>query len=476
MYSKNRLADMSENKVQIKISQQSTHDTIKNKSYSIMITGATGFIGTRLISHLSKLGYSVKGMSRRSLSDTVNVKYVQTDVFDVTQLENTLTGIEVAYYLLHSMEGSKDHWKEFASREKIQAQNFIAAATKAGVKRIIYLGGLVNDSLDLSPHMKSRKEVGEILASGNIPLTELRASLIIGAQGGSYAMLRYLVERLPVMVCPSWVKSLAQPIAVDDVIEYLSGCMIHPETVGKIYEIGGKDKMTYEQLMRVYAKYLNKKLFVIEIPFLTTRLSSYWVDLITPVKASLARPLIDSLVHDTVVTDNSITKIIPLQLKSVRDAIDVATKEIRENPPTTPIREERTGFKVNQKLLLVSLIAMAIVGTTYYWLDDRTELFEPIWILAGVLWYITIIAAIVFVKSKTRLGFLIGGILSWITLAFWLFDNFYVVFETSLIIDKPNELITIRNFIWAALSTLAVIASHNTFHKIIDYQYKGKPI
>jgi hypothetical protein len=252
--------------------------------------------------------------------------------------------------------------------------------------------------------------------------------------------------------------------------------MTHDETAGKIYEIGGKDKMSYEQLMRVYAKYLNKKLFVMEIPFLTTRLSSYWVDLITPVKASLARPLIDSLVHDTVVTDDSITKIIPLRLKSVKDAIDIATKEIRENPPMTPLREERTGFKINQKLLLASLIAMAVVGTTFYWLDDRSELFEPIWILAGVLWYIAIIAAIVFVKSKTRLGFLIGGILSWITLAFWLFDNFYVVFETSLIIDRPNELITIRNFIWAALSSIAVIASHNTFHKIIDYQYKGKPI
>ncbi|MGI9566525.1 MAG: NAD(P)H-binding protein [Nitrosopumilus sp.] len=441
-----------------------------------MVTGATGFIGARLILHLSKIGYSVKGMSRRIIRDTPNVKYVQADVFDVEQLEGALSGIEVAYYLLHSMEGSKDHWKEFASRERIQAQNFLQAATKAGVKRIIYLGGLVNDSLDLSPHMKSRKEVGEILASGSIPVTELRASLIIGAQGGSYAMLRYLVERLPVMVCPSWVKSLAQPIAVDDVIEYLSGCMTHPETTGNIYEIGGKDKMTYEELMRVYAKYLNKSLFVIQIPFLTTRLSSYWVDLITPIKASLARPLIDSLVHDTVVTNDSITKIISLPLKSVRDAINIATKEIRDSPPDTPLREERTGFKINQKLLLASLIAMAIVGTTYYWLDDRTELFEPAWVLAGVFWYIAIIAAIVFVKSKTRLGFLIGGILSWITLAFWLFDNFYVVFDTSLIIDKPNELITIRNFIWAALSTLAVIASHNTFHKIIDYQYKGKPI
>ena len=467
---------MSENESQTQMSQKSAHTNIKNKPYSILVTGATGFIGTRLISHLSKLGYSIKGMSRRTISDTPNVKYVKADVFDVSQLENALNGVEIAYYLLHSMEGSKDHWKEFASREKIQAKNFLEAATKAGVKRIIYLGGLVNGSLDLSPHMKSRKEVGEILASGNIPVTELRASLIIGAQGGSYTMLRYLVERLPVMVCPSWVKSLAQPIAVDDVIDYLSGCIIHPETAGKVYEIGGKDKMTYEQLMRVYAKYLNKSLFVIQIPFLTTRLSSYWVDLITPVKASLARPLIDSLVHDTVVTNNSITKIISLQLKSVRDAIDIATKEIRDNPPDTPLREERTGFKINQKLLIASLIAMALVGTTYYWLDDRSELFEPVWILAGMLWYIAIMAAIVFVKSKTRLGFLIGGILSWITLAFWLFDNFYVVFETSLIIDKPNEFITIRNFIWTAISTLAVIASHNTFHKIIDYQYKGKPI
>ena len=350
--SKNSLTGMPENKPQMEISQQNPHTDIKNKPYSIMVTGATGFIGARLISHLSKIGYSVKGMSRRSIPDTSNVKYVQADVFDVEQLEEALAGIEIAYYLLHSMEGSKDHWKEFASREKIQAQNFLKAATKAGVKRIIYLGGLVNDSLDLSPHMKSRKEVGEILASGSIPVTELRASLIIGAQGGSYAMLRYLVERLPVMVCPSWVKSLAQPIAVDDVIEYLSGCMTHQETTGNIYEIGGKDKVTYEELMRVYAKYLNKSLFVIEIPFLTTRLSSYWVDLITPVKASLARPLIDSLVPDTMVTNDLITKIIPLQLKSVRTAIDIATNEIRNNPPNTPLREEHTGFKINQNCYL----------------------------------------------------------------------------------------------------------------------------
>jgi uncharacterized protein YbjT (DUF2867 family) len=441
-----------------------------------MVTGSTGFIGSRLISALTKNGYFVKAMSRREIPQTLHVKYVQADVFEIEQLQNALTGIEIAFYLLHSMEGSKNHWKEFANREKLQAQNFLKAASNAGVKRIIYLGGLVNDSLSLSPHMKSRKEVGEILASGNIPVTELRASLIIGSHGGSYAMLRYLVERLPVMVCPSWVKSLAQPIAVDDVIEYLIGCMEKPGTSGKIYEIGGPDKITYEELMRIYAKYLGKKLFVIQIPFLTTRLSSYWVDLITPVKASLARPLIDSLVHDTIVTDDSISEIIPVSLKSVVKSIDIATQEIRDNPPTTPLKEERTGFKINQKLLMASLIAMAFVGTTYYWLDDRIELFEPGWILAGIIWYVAIIMAIIFIKNKTRLGFLIGGILSWVTLVFWLFDNFYVLFNTSLIMEQPNELITIRNFVWTGLSALAVFASHNTFHKVIDYQFKGKPI
>ena len=458
------------------MSQQSIKNNMENSPYNIFVTGATGFIGSRLISQLSKKGYKVKGMSRRNISDTENVKYVQADVFDQNQLEESLKGIEIAYYLLHSMEGRKEEWKKFASREKIQAQNFLQAATKTGVKRIIYLGGLVDDSLELSPHMKSRKEVGKILASGNIPVTELRASIIIGAQGGSYAMLRYLVERLPVMVCPSWVNSLAQPIAVDDVIEYLAGCLEHSETIGKIYEIGGSQKMTYEELMRIYSKYLKKNLYIIHIPFLTTRLSSYWVDLVTPVKASLARPLIDSLVHDTIVSDNSITKIIPLKLKSVLDAINIATIEMRENPPSSPTREEHTGFKINQKLLLGSLIAMALVGTTYYWLDDRVEIFQPAWIIAGVFWYIAIFAAIIFVKNKTRLGFLIAGIISWATLAFWLFDNFYILFDTSLIIEKPNEFVTIRNFIWASISILAVIASHNTFHKIIDYQFKGKEI
>jgi uncharacterized protein YbjT (DUF2867 family) len=456
--------------------QESEIRVNQSRPYNILVTGSTGFIGSRLVKRLIGSGYTVTALSRKKMSDTDSIKFVQADVLNADQLTNALEGIEVAYYLLHSMEGDKKQWKKFAEREKIQAQNFLSAATSAGVKRIIYLGGLINEALELSQHMKSRKEVGDILASGSIPVTQLRASLIIGAGGGSYAMLRYLVERLPVMVCPKWVKSLAQPIAVDDVTEYLVGCMEHPETAGKIYDIGGPEQLTYERLMRVYATHLNRNLIVIEIPFLTTRLSSYWVDLITPVKASLARPLIDSLVHDTVVRDDSITKIIPLKLKSVKESIEIATKEMVENPPPEEKMESKTSFVFNQKLLMVSLCAMLIVGTTYYWLDDRKDVYQPVWLIASAFWFITIIAAISFVSKKTRLGYMVGGLLAWVTLAFWLFDNYAVVFHKSLIAVEPSINMQIRNFVGVVIAAIAIAASHNVFHKIQSYQNKGRPV
>ena len=448
----------------------------QNKPYNILVTGATGFIGSKLIHSLSEKGYTILGMSRRKLEDEKEVKYLKADVFNLEELQKAMDGVEVAFYLLHSMEGDSKHWEEFASREKIQAENFLKAATNAGVKRIIYLGGLVNESLELSPHMKSRKEVGDILASGNIPVTQLRASLIIGAQGGSYAMLRYLVERLRIMVCPSWVKSLAQPIAVDDVVDYLIGCLETPETSGKIFDIGGPEKITYQEMMKKYSAYLNKKLFVIEIPFLTTRLSSYWVDLITPVKASLARPLIDSLVHDTIVKDDSITKLIPLKLKNVRESIDAATREMRDNPPKIKLPEQKTSFLINQKILMFSLIVLAFIGTTYYWLDDRSDVYQLGWLVGSVVWYLSIGSAIFFVRQKTRLGYMISGVLGWVTLSFWMFDNFHVAFQTSVLSEAPNLLMTIRNFVGISIASLVIVASHNVFHKVRQYQNKGTPV
>ena len=452
-------------------------DTVsQNRPYDILVTGSSGFIGKKLLKKLTDSGFTVTAMSRSKYPDTENVKRVQADAFDVNSLIAATEGIETAYYLLHSMEGSKKDWAEFANREKQQAQNFLKAATDSGVKRIIYLGGLVNEGLELSKHMKSRHDVGKILASGNIPVTEIRASVIVGAEGGSYAMLRYLVERLPLMVCPKWVKSQTQPIAVDNVVEYLIGSMKNPETTGKTLEIGGPDVMTYEQLMRLYSSILNRNLNVIQIPFLTPRLSSYWIDLVTPVKASLARPLVDSLVHDSVVKDDSAQKLIPVQLAHMTQAIQIAREEAKTFNSISKSEGEKTSYKMNQKILLITLCAMAFIGTTYYWLDDRNDVWQIPWLIGSVIWYTAILFAISFVKQKARLGYLIGGILAWVTLAFWLFDNFYVVFELSLVASEPSLEITIRNFIGAAIAGLAIFSSHNVFHKVRVYQVRGKPV
>lgn len=445
---------------------------------TVMVSGCTGFIGSRLAERLSGMGYSVRGLTRQRKDGRGSITYARADVFDLPGLKKSMRGIDAAYYLLHSMEGSKSEWQGFAEREREQARNFLAAAEEAGVGRIIYLGGLARDDGGLSPHMESRREVGRILASGSIPVTELRASLIIGAHGGSFVMLRYLVERLRVMVCPSWVGSYAQPIAVDDVVSYLAGCLEKGETAGRIFEIGGPDRMTYEQIMRAYSAHLNRRLFILRIPFLTTRLSSWWVDLITPVKASLARPLVDSLVHDTVVTDPSITKVIPLNLKTVAESIDAAAGEMDSSSAGTGPggRDGRTGFGTNQRVIMLALLALGICGTTYYWLDDRPDVFGPLWLLASAGWYAAIVFAAVMIHNKTRLGYMVAGVLSWVTLSFWLFDNFHVVFDASLISTEPNPAMTVRNFAGVLVAAVAVVASHNLFHKIFAYQHRGRPV
>ena len=453
---------------------QALKENVSSRDYSILVTGATGFIGKKLLERLAKTGYKVTAMSRSKYPDSENVKFIAADAFDMNSLCKALKGIETAFYLLHSMEGSKKEWEEFANREKLQAQNFLKASEDAGVKRIIYLGGLVTESLNLSKHMKSRHEVGKILASGNIPVTELRASVIVGAEGGSYAMLRYLVERLPLMVCPKWVKSTTQPIAVDNVVDYLVGVMKNPITAGKTLEIGGPDKMTYEQMMRLYSSIINRNLNIIQIPFLTPRLSSYWIDLVTPVKASLARPLVDSLVHDSYVKDNTIQELVPVNLKHMTEAIKDARDEAIAFKPIQKTPEEKTSYKVNQKLLLISLCAMALIGSTYYWMDDRTDVWEISWLFGSLIWYVAIIFAISFVKQKARLGYLIGGLLAWATMAFWLFDNFYVVFQISIIGPEPSLDVTIRNFVGVVFAGLAIFSSHNVFHKVRVYQARGE--
>ena len=369
------------------------------------------------------------------------------------------------------MEGASKQWKKFSERDRAAAMNFAKVASEYKVKRIIYLGGLIHaeddDDDKLSEHMRSRKEVGEILQRySTSKVTIFRAAVILGQGGGSFQMLQYLVERLPVMICPKWVLTKCQPIAVDDVVEYLARCINLKETEGKTFDIGGPDVLTYLDMMRKYAKILNKSVRVIIIPFLTPRLSSYWVDLVTPVRASLARPLIDSLKHDATVEDDSIRKVIPIQLKSFEEAIQEARNEKEHIRQPNRIIKERSTQEINSKLLMLSLLLMAAIGSTYYILDARPEIYHTNWIVLGILWYLSIAFAIYFLRYGARLGALTAGVLGWLTLAFWLIDNIYIVWGTSLIASSPGETITIRNFIGAGVAALVVVTSHNLFHKL----------
>jgi hypothetical protein len=282
-------------------------------------------------------------------------------------------------------------------------------------------------------------------------------------------MLQYLVERLPVMVCPRWVLTKSQPIAVEDVVEYLARCINVKETEGKTFDIGGPDILTYLDMMRKYARMLKKSVHIIIIPFLTPRLSSYWVDLVTPVKASLARPLIDSLKHDATVYDDEgrlIRQLIPIQLKTFEESIQAARNEKVQVRQSKGEAEERSSLKFNRNLLMLSLLAMAALGSTYYIIDDRPEIYHSNWIILGTIWYLGIAFAIYFLRYGAKLGALTAGVLGWLTLTFWLIDNLYIVWGISVLASSPDATITIRNFIGAGVAAVVVTTSHNLFHKL----------
>ena len=451
-------------------------DVNKQKQIRILVSGASGFIGRRLVRRLllspGSTNWSIRCMTRNANSlsgyfqdDRGNLEFVQADVQNYPELVKALAGVDIAFYLIHSMEGSSREWKKFAERDRNAAENFAKAVNEAGVSRVIYLGGLTYAPVqELSKHMRSRIEVGEILKKSNAAVTIFRAAVILGQGGGSFQMLQYLVERLPLMVCPKWVLTKCQPIAVDDVVEYLVRSIETNETKSKTFDIGGPEILTYMDMMVQYGKTLKKSIKIIIIPYLTPRLSSYWIDLITPVKASLARPLIDSLRHEAIVKDNSISDIIPLRLKNFEKSIKIAKEEQTENGRT--IVKERTSSRLNKQILLGSVIVLAIIGFTYYLLDARIEIYEPIWVILAGLWYFGIAFSIFFIHKGARLGSIIAGIIGWITLTFWLLDNFYLTFTTSVLASQPGYAMTIRNCIGAAIACLVIASSHNLFHKI----------
>jgi uncharacterized protein YbjT (DUF2867 family) len=277
----------------------------------VLVTGATGYIGGRLVPMLTAAGHTVRCVARdpgRLADRFENAEVVRGDVFDEASLRAAMAGCDTAYYLVHSMS---DDRRDFTRSDRLAAERFGAAARAAGIARIIFLGGLGADDADLSRHLRSRHEVGELLRASGVPVIEFRAAIIVGSGSVSFEMIRYLTERLPVMVAPRWVSTRCQPIGIRDVISYLVAALDLPQGSGRIFEIGGSDVLSYREMMLHYAavRGLARRLFV--VPFFTPRLSSYWVHLVTPIPASIARALIDGLYNEVVVRNDDARQAFP---------------------------------------------------------------------------------------------------------------------------------------------------------------------
>lgn len=293
---------------------------------TVAVLGATGYIGGRLVPALLEKGWRVRAIGRntdklrcRPFASDPGVELAQADVLDRPTLMAALRGCSAAFYLVHSMfPGVKD----FEDQDRRAALTMRDAAQDAELGRIIYLGGLGDEDPNLSAHLKPRREVGEILGSGPVPLTWLRAAMILGSGSASFEILRYLVERLPIMITPAWVKSLCQPIAVTNVIDYLVGCLDQPATIGRTLDIGGPDILSYRDLFDIHARVAGlRRRVIIPVPVLTPRLSAHWIQLVTPVPATLAKPLAEGLRNTVVCRDNAIRDLIPTRLLTAEEAI-----------------------------------------------------------------------------------------------------------------------------------------------------------
>lgn len=291
----------------------------------VLLTGATGYVGGRLRRLLEEAGVPLRCMARRlgGLQARVHpsTQLCRADVLDPDTLPAALEGIHTAYYLIHSM-GSGD---DFEEDDRRGAENFAQAARAAGVQRIVYLGGLAHGN-DLSPHLRSRHEVGEVLRSSGVPTIELRASVVLGSGSLSFEMLRALVERLPIMICPKWVSVPAQPISIEALLAYLIEARTLPIEGHRTYEIGGEEAVSYGDLMREYARQRGLRRWMIRVPVLTPHLSSLWLGLVTPIYARVGRKLIESIKHPSIVQDDSARKDFSVQPVTHQEAIAAALR------------------------------------------------------------------------------------------------------------------------------------------------------
>lgn len=285
----------------------------------VLVTGATGFVGSRLVPALQQAGHNVTALVRdpSQYHPPEDVTVVEGDLLEPDTLAGTFAGIDVVYYLVHSMQAGED----FAERDRRAAQTVVDATAGTTVDRMVYLGGLGEAGSELSSHLASRREVESILGTGKYALTTLRAAIIIGAGSVSFDMVYQLASRLPVMITPRWVDTKCQPIAITDVIAYLVELLDAPETAGKTYEIGGPEVLTYREMLERTAKIMDRNLWILPVPVLTPRLSAYWVDLVTNVPKSVAYPLIDGLKNPVVVTDDRIRDHVHPDLTPFEDAV-----------------------------------------------------------------------------------------------------------------------------------------------------------
>ena len=286
---------------------------------TVLVTGANGFIGRLLTQALLRENVHLRCLVRKESAQTDSeMEIVTGDLLEPATLPAAMAGIDTAYYLVHAMAGGR---AGFERRDREAAENFVHAAETGGIRRVIYLGGLGETGDELSEHLKSRLEVAEILRSGKFATTFLRAAIIIGAGGASFEMVKALVERLPFMITPRWVTTLCQPIAVEDVISYLIGCLNDERTSGGTFDIGGPDVITYKEMMEHFGQIMGRSLYILPVPVLTPRLSSYWVGFISPVSPSVSMPLIEGLKNEVVCREHAIQTLIPLQLTTYDDAV-----------------------------------------------------------------------------------------------------------------------------------------------------------